>query len=112
MAQASEGTDPRDGRLWAVMGSLRDRIIARGGRSLPARGAPGSRLIARLKPNPFCGVAQIAVRGFHKPVGSGASPLATTNSPRHDAPSGEHVGTLVVSTGVRRSLIDSGKLPD
>jgi hypothetical protein len=50
-------------------------------------------------PLSFCGVAQVAVHRSHKPVGGGASPPATSIP-------------IVVSTGVRPSLISSGELPD
>ena len=50
-------------------------------------------------PLSFCGVAQVAVHRSHKPVGGGASPPATSIP-------------IVVSTGVRPSLISSGDLAD
>src|SRR6516225_6727005 len=46
-----------------------------------------------------CGVAQVAVHRSHKPAGGGASPPATSK-------------LIVVSTGVRPSLISSGERPD
>ena len=77
---------------------LRHRIWdPHGDPSVTATGA--GRLRTVMGSSIFCGVAQIAVRRSHKPVGGGASPPATSTS-------------NVVSTGVRPSLISSGDLAD